>query len=356
MAGKNGLGKDEASEYRVGFKDGGTLAQMQPIAGTRVDAYSSKFTVEALRGMADQVNNGVRKQTVGLEHDRIAPPLGVTIAGHVESSDDGHYRLLVEYDFFSEPIPVDLPTGETGYRQFSEKARHPFKNAEFNEDEQITIAADFANFELSEESDKFFSEIRRNQLTEFKPSRFERRAVENAPELIITLSLSAAGIWLASQVVKATGESVADEVKNIYSLLRTAIVKYASYAHPKNRPITYVLQVPGTPNLEFVARSSDPHKVMLAFTNGSHVGCHADALSYSQRFDNTEFVQFVLSDDGRWRFNYLLTRNGDSIGSRQAYSHRAKLLKQLEESAGGWSISGTETLQEPLNQNGLEAS
>ena len=329
------------------------LTQMQPIASTHVDAHNSEFTVGALQGMADQINNDVRKPTMWVNHDRTVPPIGVTVAGHVEPIDDGYHWLLAEYDLFPEPTAVGLPTGETGYRQFSEKARHPFKNAEFNEGEEITIGVDPGNLESPDDINEFFHDVRSEQFIEFETSVHVRRALENDPELLITLSLKAAAIWLGStfltQAAKTAGDVFSGELRNIYSLLRSAILKYTSYAHPKNRPITYVLQVPGTPNLEFVARSSDPHKVMLAFTGGSHVECRDVVQSFLQRFDTAEFIQFLLSDDGEWRFNYLLTRDGVSIGSRQAYSRRAILLKQLGASAGGQSVSGKRTFRQSLD-------
>ena len=343
---------ERRNESNMGENEGTRwdIAQLQPVASTHVDAHNCEFTVEALQGAADQINHSFRKPAMDLYHDRTVPPRGAVIAGHLKPTDDGYHVLLAEFDLFPEPTPVGLPTGETGYRQFSQKARYPFKSAEFEEGEQITVGVDSVNFESPDDVNQFFGDVRSGQFTEFQPSSRVRRALENDPELIITLSLKLATIWLgskfASSAAKATGEIFADELKNFYSLLRSAIVKYASYARPRNRPITYVLQVPGTPNLEFVARSSDPHKVMLAFTNGSHVECRNVAMSFSQCFDNVEFIQFMLSDDGRWQFNYLLTSDGHAIGSQQAYSRRAVLLKQWEESGSGWSVDGEETLQE----------
>ena len=336
------MGKNEGTRW--------AMAKLQPVASTHVDAHNSEFTVEALQSVADQINHSFRKPAMDLYHDRTVPPLGAVIAGHLKPTDDGYHVLLAEFDLFPDPTPVGLPTGETGYRQFSQKARYPFESAEFGEGERITVSVDSANFELPDDVNQFFRDVRDKQLIEFDTAMYARRAVENDPELIITITLKLAAIWLgskfASSAAKSTGEIFADELKNFYSLLRSAIVKYASYARPRNRPTTYVLQIPGTPNLEFVARSSDVHNVMLAFTDGSHVECRDVAMSFSQCFDNVEFIQFMLSDDGRWQFNYLLTRDGHAIGSRQAYSRRAVLLQQGEESGGGWSVDGEETLQE----------
>ena len=339
-------GSGDKSERALEKEVGTPMTRMQPVASTRVDAYNTKLTVEALQGMADQINQNARKPTMWVGHDRTVPPLGTTIAGHVEPIDDGHHMLLVEYDLFPEPDPVNLPTGEVGYRQVSDRARHPFTNAEFNNGEQIIIGVDLGNFASLGDMNEFFHDVRSSAVEEFKTDTHIRRAVENDPELLITLSLAAAATWLTSALLtpaaKTAGDILSDELRNIYSLVRTTIQKYASYAHPRNRPITYVLQVPGKPNLEFVARCSDPHKAMQAFTNGSRLECFDTALSFAKCFDTTEFIQFTLSEDEQWRFNYLLTRDGVSIGSRQAYSRRAVLLKQLEASAGAQSVGGKE--------------
>ena len=106
--------------------------------------------------MAGQIDKDDRKPPLGVEHDRTVPPLGITIAAHVKPMDDGHHPFLLEYDLFSEPIPINLPTDEVGYCQFSEKTRHPFRNAELNTGEQITIGVDFGNFESPDKIDEFF--------------------------------------------------------------------------------------------------------------------------------------------------------------------------------------------------------
>ena len=312
------------------------MAPMQPIASTHVDANNNVFTFGALQDLADQINNHVRKPPMWVNHDRTVPPLGMTTAARVEPIDEAHHQLLVEYDVFPEPLPVDLPNGESGYRQFSKKARHPFVTAEFEDGKGTVIGVDTDNFESREEVDRFFSDIRSEQRAEFAASRIGRRALTNDPELIIKLSLQAAGVWfgvrIASVVAKVAEDIMAEELKNVYRLIRTTIIKYASYARPKNRPITYVLQIPGTPNLELVSRTSDPHEVLMAFKYDTYSALCSDIAEFSRQFE-PELIQFILGVDGKWRFNYLLTEDGISIGSRQSYSRRAILLNKLRECA-----------------------
>ncbi len=39
--------------------------------------------------------------------------------------------------------------------------------------------------------------------------------------------------------------------------------------------------------------------------------------------------QFLLADDGSWKFNFLLTKNGRVVGSKAAIDRRARVLADL---------------------------
>lgn len=307
------------------------MPRMQFIASTRIDLHNTVMTLHALEGMAEHLN-GPRKPAMRVQHDRTVPPMGATVSAKIEPTDDGHHELYAEYDIFPDPVPVTLPDGTEALEQHSEKVRYAFTTATMDTPDTIAVAVDYMNFESHEALQQFYTELR-NQLDEpFHEKHFGRKALISDPELLITLSLKAAAIWLAVRVGTGVAAAVSDiakeETKKLYYTVRSTILRYASFAKPKNRPITYVLKVPGTPNIEFVARSTDVNKVVTAFTNGSfstvyeQVGMLRDTLC-------PEFIQFILNDDGTWHFNYLLTHDGSTIGIKEAFDRRAVLLNEM---------------------------
>jgi hypothetical protein len=134
--------------------------------------------------------------------------------------------------------------------------------------------------------------------------------------------------WIGTRVGKAAGEVLEKEVKSFLEVMVAAVKNAAAIANPINRPINYVLEIHGEPNIEFVARSRNAELAISAMMQSSleHAKRQADELRVSL---NAEFVQFEMRQDGSWKFNYLLTADGKVIGSRRAFSRRAIQLKAM---------------------------
>lgn len=48
---------------------------------------------------------------------------------------------------------------------------------------------------------------------------------------------------------------------------------------------------------------------------------------------NIAKVQFVLSNKGKWKFNYLLTDNGEVIGTKTVFKKRDKKIEMINRNA-----------------------
>lgn len=311
------------------------MKQKQFLASTRIDKHNTIITLQALEGIVEQFK-GHRKPAVSVQHDRTVPPMGTIVSAHIQLAEDGHHELFAEYDVFPAPIPVTLSDGTEAFEQHSDEERYAFATANIDSPETISVAVDDMNFESHDQLKQYYNELNETLDEPIQKKNFGRKALINDPEIVITLSAKAVAICLLIRVGNGVAEAVSEiakeETKKLYTVIRTAITKFASYARPKNRPTTYVLQVPGTPNIEFVARSSNSNEVIIAFTNGSLSSVYPQ-LEGLRNTLNPEFVQFILSDKGIWHFNYLLTHDGSTIGTRQAYTRRATLLKEIEEVA-----------------------
>ncbi len=308
------------------------MAKLHFIASTRVDRHNTVMTLQALEGMAGHFN-GPRKPAMRVQHDRTVPPMGATVAAKIQLADDGHHELYAELDIFPDPVVVVLPDGTEALEQHSEKERYAFTTAAVDIPDTIAVAVDYMNFQSHEALQQFFAELHDELHTPFLEEQFGRKALISDPELVITLGLKAAAIWLAvragSGLAAAVSDITKEETKKLYYTVRSMIFRYASFANPKNRPITYALRVPGTPNIEFVARSTDVNKVVIAFTDGSFSSVYEQVDTLRDKL-NPEFIQFILSEEEvTWRFNYLLTHDGSTIGIKEAFNRRTVLLNEI---------------------------
>ena len=64
-------------------------------------------------------------------------------------------------------------------------------------------------------------------------------------------------------------------------------------------------------------------------------------------------IQYLLNDKGEWEFNFLLTGDGKTIGSKMSFNRRAVLLNQMEEAARSKLENGPNN---PMDRSGGSAA
>lgn len=301
---------------------------LNPVFATTHVVRQTVLTVESLHSAAACVNERDRKPVMFAEHDHLCPPMGQTVACKVVPLKDGHHALIGEYDIFPPPTEIDLPSGEIGYQQQSAKHPHPLTIGKFHHPDNYCIGIDPTNVGGAQELENLFAQLKQSDNDSFQTQPIERRSAIPDPEIIFTLGLKASAAWFGLRIAKAAADAIESELKNFFQVLIQAVKNMAANAIPKNRPITYILQVHGKPNLEFVARTRDADAVISAMADRDMSDLRPKIDSLLKRF-KAEMVQFKLRDDGTWAFNYLATRDGKVIGSREAFDHRAVVLKDM---------------------------
>ena len=137
-------------------------------------------------------------------------------------------------------------------------------------------------------------------------------------------------------------ELALQEIARFYSFVRSSAITALKYAIPRNRPITYIFELPGKPFIEFVARSNDSNTVLSALIEQNLVTALSRAKELNALFQS-EKIQFLLDEKGEWEFNYLLTETGAVIGSEKSFSRRNRrvqlMLSSIEKDDSG---SGTD--------------
>ena len=282
------------------------------------------LTPEALAGMASSLSDAKRKPAILVEHDHACPPMGQVVGGVVRELDDGHHALIGSYDVFDAPTPVELPDGTLAVQQRSGKAAYPFMTGVFRETAKACITVDPVSLGGVERSKSFLDEVVRGNGVEAQCST--RRSVLPDPELIVTIGPALASIWVAAKLGEVVTAAAAAELKTVGAKAVAAAKRMTLEALPGNRPITYVLQVSGQPNLEFVAKTRDPGLAIKALAVDDYRDLKPKIASL-HRVLRAEMIQFLMNKDGVWEFNFLLTADGRVIGTREAFDRRTRMFK-----------------------------
>lgn len=132
-----------------------------------------------------------------------------------------------------------------------------------------------------------------------------------------------------AKVSKVAADAIEPRLKKFFDVIIETVLKTAKTAIPSLRPITYIVKVNGKPNVDLVVKSRDPNLVISAFSS-DFSEIQKQVVALSSRF-NAEMIQFLLDEQGQWKFNYLLTHDGKVIGSKMSYDRQTILLREMEE-------------------------
>lgn len=303
-------------------------------ATTHVDRHNMKMTKEALDSAAKQIN-GEACPTVGLEHDVTLPPLGKTLKGTVEPTKDGEFQLIILQEIFEKVTSVKLPDGGTAIMQESEIDKRPFIT-ESKQLDKIHLAYDIVNFSSQNEIDEFQNTIKETVDDKFfEQKNIFRKAILPDPELVIALSKGLVAYLAAKKIIEKAGDKIIDKIVDdlakFYDLTKIAVTHFIQYAIPKNRPVTYIIDAPGMPHIQFVAVTNDPNQLLTAIIEEKLKSrfAHADEL---KRLFGVNKVQFILNSEGNWDFNFMLTDTGAVIGTEACFRRQARRLELLRSS------------------------
>lgn len=302
-------------------------------ATTHVDRHNMKFTKGALEKLADDINNGSKAAGVGLDHDVTVPPMGKVSSAYVEKRKDGEYQIIITQNIFDQYTKLELPDGLIVYKEELPDDKRPFSLNNYEDvPKKLLIHTDHVNFETEKEYDEFIKDVK--EAGEFEEEEYFRKSVLPDPELLITLTHGLITYLAGKKIIDKTADKIidkmTDDISNAYDALKKAVLSYAKYAIPKNRPITYIFEVPGDPIIEFIVRTTDANIALSAILPDNISSCFkkADHLLHSL---TAEKIQYILNDNQEWEFNYLLTKNGEVIGTPASHKRREKRMELLKQ-------------------------
>ncbi|MFM9328998.1 hypothetical protein [Paenibacillus mesotrionivorans] len=300
------------------------------LATTHVDGHGMQMSKEVLDQAAAQINGPI-VPGMGIEHDITIPPIGKFVKAEVRQLPDGEYGVYGEFLLFDPEMTqkIALPDGEAAFVDVWADKR-PFADKHEEIPEEIVYSFDPTNFESQAEMLKF-----QKELEDDGPNLQEmliRKSLIPDPEFIVKLSKHAVEFLIAHQLLKKVGQQLASDTSNdiakLYATIRNAAIKYGKYCIPKNRPITYVFVIPGTPTIEFVIRTANSATVSKAIHNEKISSAIDDANRLHEAI-TAQKIQFILNEDEKWTFNYMLTSTGSVVGSEDAVARREKAVQIL---------------------------
>jgi hypothetical protein len=302
------------------------------LATTNLDRHFERFTKEVLVKMVEDVNNDSAAILYTIEHDTTIPPFGKTIKAELELREDGEYQVVATNEFFEEIEWLELSDGTKVFKQGSKEDRRPFRNRYSELKDDYSIGVDWNNFEPKSEYEKYLEDIRNDSNVEFSSGHFGRKSYIPDPEIIIGIVKLIGTYLIAKKGLDKIGDKIGDiaaeETEKFYKFIKSAVINSVKYLKPANRPKTYVFIIYHEPLIEFVAKTKDADKVVSALTIEKLEKTLDSVVELINKFKATR-VQYILDEDGEWKFNYLLTNEGDVIGTKKSLSRRATRIKLL---------------------------
>ncbi len=302
------------------------MDELVVLASTHVDRQGDKITKEVLHDLASRMPKAPVRLTV--EHDITLPPWGRMARAEVIPDGTGEYYLVGVQEAFSVRRSITLPDGTAALELGSDCDETPLNSLGAVETDGYAAAFDIHNFEGREDLRAFLQELQ--DIAEFQPVSTGSKALVPDPEILIQIP-----VWLFAgdmarrtlgRVADRLGEDLAEDAHRAYMFLTRAPAALLRHARPKGRPATCVYYTPTDPRVEFVVRDQDARVFAQAVQLPRFRELFREAECLEESLGATE-VQYLYSEDGEWRFNYLLTNTGRVIGTRLAVDRTRQELR-----------------------------
>lgn len=307
------------------------------VSSSHKDKHNEVMAKTALEQMVDIINNNDSRVRYGVDHRRDFPP-----KGRLENAElierEGHYYVeadMVEYEN-SEIVSWDKTL-------IKESLTDNFTFAEIENDEidELSVSIDPHNFTRTFHDVKDIeSEIKKTTDLKVTLQLHGRKSEIPDPEVIFNIGKTLLIYHILKPTVKKIGEEVSDKIvkdgKKFLRLVEKTLLQVFYRCIPKARPVSVVFNLPGKPHIELIARTRDQKLVLKGLTEKRISKIKDDIRELSKNVEIAK-VQFLLSDKGHWKFNYLITKNGETIGKIIAFERREKrfaMIKRLNKKNG----------------------
>jgi hypothetical protein len=148
------------------------------MATTHVDRHGDKMTLDALQGMAQQIEQHYLPIT--LEHDIRHPPVGRVVSGKVTRLSDGEYALEATIEVFEEDDSLESLAGDGRQLRVRPENIH-------------TIAVGYDRTFCDEEGQQLLADLSEISAEGQKPTEIAKKSLEPIATLVIISGISVVG-------------------------------------------------------------------------------------------------------------------------------------------------------------------
>jgi hypothetical protein len=324
------------------------MAKKVTISSSSIDRHGD-YLGEILPTAIEMIN-GNSKMRMLLNHRRDLPPIGYWDNAELVFDEVANVNLVkAEEKFFGEKQALAWDSTIIQIRPenaISLKNRNKYIQS-------LVVSVDKNNLGSFEEHGKLGEEIKAISQQEIDFEMHSRKSSLTDPELIIKLAPTVMVLYpLFQPFLKKMGEKIAEDMANdVYQYSKTKIREFQKYIFkviriarnrsiPRDKALTTIFEIPGHPYIELYAKTDDADLVSKALSERK-MGLIYSEISRLAKFLTIEEIHFSLSEKGSWKFTYLVTNDGDIVGTKKSFDSRDKLHKKiLLNSTIGYSMSG----------------
>lgn len=300
------------------------------ITSDHVDAHGEVMSLSVLESLVNTINHG-KTLRMGVDHRPDFPPKGIIASAELVKEKD-HHLVVAEFRPFTKQENVSWHP-DLVKESFDQDI--DFIEIEAEELDRATVSIDPANFSSWEAADRFLEEMEKDE--EFSAQQHGRKSLIPDPEIIFTFAKSALIYQILKPLAKKVGEEIGTEIaqaivkpfKEWTITLGKKIKRFASSTYPANKPTVIILDLPGKPQIQLLARTRDEKLIIKGLRIEKLEKVKTETKELSKHVDIAK-IQFVLSEKGNWKLNYLITAKGESIGTREAIARRDHKFELME--------------------------
>ena len=317
------------------------MLKEQIMATNDVDRQNQRITDQALLEMANRISSSASVARIGVNHDTTMMPMGKVLCGKVVNTKDGGLELRAVLDDFSEDYSLFVgPDNEKLYLGYSRNDTRPFAGSVIDTDREIAVSLNPIDF-----TDKAFYEVCENiiEAENGEVITLAKKAEWPEIEIILTVAKYVFAYLLVRKTLEKTTDKLADRISDDISSAYDRIKRVVKNIFSKNkdgRTITCVVNAPDQP-IELVIQCNKADVVSCAVDKIDD-GYISDTYQKFAQYLNggIQKMQFLYDNQNeKWELNYILSEQGQVIGTEKCYDKSITLYRQIMNTPGaGFSI------------------
>lgn len=306
------------------------------IRSSNVDRHGDYISLEQLKQYVETVNGDMKMRYLA-NHRRDIPPIGYLDNSEIIQERDVYHIIAEPIEFSSRRIPdwdenliIEEVSRAIIFKSRKEKCL-----------KDIRISLDKNNFKSFEAYNSLSYKLNdlHNGNIEFEGSM--RKSLELDPQIVITLAKYSIIFYpLIKPILKKIGEKIADDISDyLYEEAKSKVKKMTIGLNesinlikanilPNTKKLLTIFEIPGDPCIELHIKSDDSKKIFKALEPRKLAKVHLQIQALQENLELSE-AYFIMNGKDKWQFSYLITKSGQVVGTKSAFSKRDKLIKRI---------------------------